>query len=85
MNDTVLSLIHIVYQPQYEMCNCLAYSLLLTCAFFSFARCVQNKEFFFINNIIIVEKKWCDVVDLKRQVKEFLIKPTTDSEQKSIK
>ena len=30
----------------------------------------------------MVEKKLCDDVDLKRQVKGFLIKRTTDSEQK---
>ena len=32
--------------------------------FFSLAPCVQNKEFPVINNVIIVEKKWCDDVDL---------------------
>ena len=30
----------------------------------------------------MVEKKSCDDVDLKRQVKEFVFKRTTDSEQK---
>ena len=32
--------------------------------FFSFVQCVQNKEFFIINNVIMVEKKWCNDVDL---------------------
>ena len=32
--------------------------------FFSFTRWVQDKEFLVINNVIIVEKKWCDDVDL---------------------
>ena len=34
MNDTVLSLFHIVCQPQYETWNCLVYSLSLSCVLF---------------------------------------------------
>ena len=63
------------------MCNRLMYSISLPCAFFSSARRVQKEEFLVIKTIIMVEKKSCDDVDLKRQVKKFLFKRTTDSEQ----
>ena len=64
------------------MCNRLMYSISLACAFFSFARRVHREEFLVVNNITMVEKKSCTDIDLKRQVKEFWFKCTSDSEQK---
>ena len=76
MNDTVLSLFHIVCQPQYETWNCLVYSLSLSYLYDAF----KTK-----NSSLSTTKKWCDDVDLKTgyQWKNFYLSVKVTVNKKS--